>query len=111
METYLLSKGYEVKHTKADAFTDVNAELEKHTWADTIIIQMPMNWMGVPWTMKKYIDEVYIGGMQGKLCKNDGRSSSSPKSNYACGGLLNNSKYMLYVTANASKEAFNDPKE
>jgi len=111
METYLLSKGCEVKHTKADEFTDVEAELEKHLWADVIIIQSPINWMGVPWTMKKYMDEVYTGGMQGRLCKNDGRSSSSPKSNYGCGGLLTNSKYMLSITANAPEEAFNDPKE
>lgn len=111
METYLLSKGYEVRHTKADQFTDADAELENHLWADTIIIQTPMNWMGVPWTMKKYIDEVYLGGMQGKLCNNDGRSNDNPKSNYGCGGVLNNSKYMLSITANAPKEACNDPKE
>jgi len=111
METYLSSKGYEVKYTKADEFTDVDTELDKHIWADTIIIQTPINWMGVPWTMKKYMDEVYAGGMQGKLCKNDGRSSSNPKSNYGCGGLLNNSKYMLSITANAPEEAFNDTKE
>ena len=111
MEAFLLSKGYEVKQSKADEFTDTEAELEKHLWADTIVIQSPMNWMSVPWTMKKYMDEVYTGGMQGKLCQYDGRSSSDPKKNYGCGGLLTNSKYMLSITANAPKEAFNDPKE
>ena len=111
MEAYLLAQGSEVRHVKADEFTDVNAEIENHLWADTIIIQSPNNWMGVPWTMKKYMDEVYTGGMQGKLCQFDGRSSSDPKSNYGRGGLLTKSKYMLSITANTPAEAFDDPKE
>ena len=111
MEAYLLPKGHEVKHVKADEFTDIEAELENHLWADTIIIQSPNNWMGVPWTMKKYIDDVYTMGMQGKLSQFDGRSSSDPKSNYGRSGLLTKTKYMLSITTNAPAEAFNDPKE
>jgi modulator of drug activity B len=30
-------------------------EIENHLWADVIILQTPVNWMGVPWTFKKYM--------------------------------------------------------
>ena len=42
---------------------DVDAEINKHMWADAVILQTPVNWMGVPWTCKKYMDMVYTGGM------------------------------------------------
>ena len=28
---------------------DVAAGLEKHQWADVILLQTPVNWMGVHW--------------------------------------------------------------
>ena len=66
--------------------------------------------MGVSWSFKKYIDEVFSMGMMGELSDGDGRSKLAPKKNYGLGGKLNG-KYMISVTANAPKEAFNNPKE
>ena len=90
---------------------NVEEEVEKHVWADLVILQSPVNWMGVPWSFKKYMDEVYTAGMFGKLSENDGRSKESPKKNYGAGGKLTNSKYMLSLTFNAPEESFNNNDE
>lgn len=107
----LKNAGYEVKTTEVATDYNIEEELEKHTWADTIILQTPVNWMGIPWGYKKYMDEVYTAGMGGKLCNMDGRSSSAPSKNYGTGGTLTESKYMLSLTFNAPKDAFDDTNE
>ena len=104
-------KGYEVKTTKSADEYNVEEELEKHKWADVILLQIPVNWMGVPWSFKKYMDEVYSSGMAGALCNGDGRTSEAPKKNYGAGGTLANKKYILSLTFNAPEEAFNDKSE
>ena len=110
----LEARGYTVRTSKTDDGYDIAEELEKHQWADAVILQSPVYWMGVPWTFKKYMDEVYSSGLQGELCNNDGRSRShpkGPKANYGGGGTLQDTKYMISLTFNAPKEAFNDPEE
>ena len=64
--------------------------------------------MSVPWTTKRYMDEVYTAGIGERLCRSDGRTDEDPKKNYGTGGLLSNKKYMLSLTFNAPKEAFED---
>ena len=107
----LRQNGYETRVTKIDDGWDIEQELENHSWADAIILQTPVNWMGVPWTFKKYMDEVYTAGMGGALCNGDGRSSEQPKQNYGAGGTLTDKKYMLSLTFNAPEESFEDPDE
>ena len=63
-----------------------------------------------PWSFKKYIDEVFSMGMMGEMSDGDGRTRENPKANYGLGGKLTG-KYMMSVTANAPKEAFNSPEE
>ena len=94
----------------ADGY-DVEAEVECHRWADTVIMQFPVNWMGVPWSFKKYMDEVYTVGMDGRLTAGDGRTAEAPKANYGMGGTLTGTRYMLSATFNAPSEAFDDPEE
>ena len=106
----LSSKGYEIKTTSMQDLYKVEEEVEKHIWADCIILQTPINWMGVPWSFKKYMDEVYTLGMMGQMSDGDGRNADAPKKNYGLGAKLSG-KYMLSLTANAPKEAFNNPKE
>ena len=108
---YLAGKGYEVKTTITQDAYDVEEELEKHQWADAVILQSPINWMMVTWSFKKYMDEVYTAGMRGALCNGDGRTAETPKENYGAGGTLNGVKYMMSVTFNAPAESFDDPKE
>ncbi|MBO9447430.1 NAD(P)H-dependent oxidoreductase [Ruegeria sp. R14_0] len=111
MTEQLTAKGYEVKATSTDEAWDVEEELKQHQWADVIIVQSPVNWMGVPWPMKKFMDEVYTAGMAGALCLYDGRSSKAPKEGYGSGGALVGKKYMLSLTFNAPREAFDDPSQ
>ena len=105
------SRAAEVRVTESQKFFDVAEEIEKHQWADLIILQIPVNWMGVPWSFKKYMDEVYSAGLEGALCNGDGRTSKNPKTGYGSGGTLVGKKYMLSLTYNAPEEAFNDKNE
>lgn len=110
LEEKLLAKGYEVKKTTMDDDYEVEEEIAKHKWADVVFLQTPINWMGVSWSFKKYMDEVYTAGMMGAMSNGDGRTAEAPKKNYGMGGLLEG-KYMLSLTANAPKEAFENPEE
>jgi len=109
--TALEAQGHAVRGTTVAEGYDANSEVESHVWADTVIMQFPVNWMGVPWSFKKYMDEVYTAGMDGRLCAGDGRTAEAPKSNYGLGGTLTDTKYMLSVTFNAPREAFDNPSE
>ena len=105
---HLEAKGYEVRHSTMKDDYDVETEIEKHRWADVILLQTPVNWMGVPWRFKQYKDDVYSAGMAGQLCDGDGRSRSDPDKQYGSGGTLFGKKYMLSLTFNAPRDAFND---
>ena len=107
----LQAKGHQVRVVTMKEQWDVEQELANHQWADVVILQTPVNWMGVPWTFKKYMDEVYTAGMGGALCEGDGRNADAPKENYGKGGTLVGKKYMLSLTFNAPKESFDDEKE
>lgn len=106
----LQAKGYQVKYSNVLDY-HVAEELAKHQWADAVILQFPSNWMGLPWSCKKYMDDVFTAGMVGIFCNTDGRSSQNPKANYGTGGLMKGKKYLLSVTFNAPKEAFDNPNE
>ena len=108
----LRGKGHSTRVVETDTDSlNIEEQLANHTWADAIILQAPVNWMTVPWSCKKYMDDVYTAGMGGILCANDGRNSVEPKKNYGTGGTLKGKKYMLSLTFNAPKEAFNDRSE
>ena len=106
---HLENRGYEIRQTDMNGDYDVNEEIEKHIWADAIILQTPVNWMGMPWSFKKYMDMVYSAGMDGRLCAGDGRSREDAGKQYGSGGTLTGRKYMLSLTFNAPADAFDDP--
>jgi NADPH dehydrogenase (quinone) len=103
--------GHEVRQSEVAKSYDVEDEVANHQWADVIIMQFPVNWMGVPWSFKKYMDEVYTAGMDGRLTVGDGRTTEAPKANYGMGGSLKGTRYMLSLTFNAPREAFDDPSQ
>ncbi|MDI6949531.1 NAD(P)H-dependent oxidoreductase, partial [Serratia sp. Se-RSmG] len=105
---YLDRAGYDVQQTFIDGGYDVQAEVQKFLWADVVIYQMPGWWMGAPWTVKKYIDDVFTEG-HGSLYASDGRSRSDASKRYGSGGLTQGKQYMLSVTWNAPQQAFDDP--
>ena len=100
--------GHQVQETIVDQGYDISEEISKFNWADIIIYQMPAWWMGAPWIVKKYLDEVLTEG-HGTLYANDGRTRSDPSKKYGSGGLAHHKKYMLSLTWNAPEEAFTDP--
>ncbi|WP_304164006.1 NAD(P)H-dependent oxidoreductase [Lonsdalea britannica] len=105
--SFLREKGYDVRVIKIDDGYDIQQEVQNYLWADTIIYQMPGWWMGAPWTLKKYIDEVFTEG-HGSLYASDGRTRSDDSKKYGSGGLLQGKTYMLSLTWNAPLEAFTD---
>ncbi|WP_415715452.1 NAD(P)H-dependent oxidoreductase [Roseibium sp.] len=108
---FFQARGDTVRVTQTAKDYDVETEVENHVWADVILMQFPVNWMGVPWSFKKYQDEVYTAGMDGRLCQGDGRGTEAPKSNYGTGGSLAGKRYMLSLTFNAPRESFDDADE
>ncbi|MGE7096186.1 NAD(P)H-dependent oxidoreductase [Pseudomonas fulva] len=99
--------GFDVRQTFIDGGYDVQEEVEKFLWADVVIYQMPGWWMGAPWTVKKYIDEVFTAG-HGSLYVSDGRTRSDHTQKYGSGGLIQGKQYMLSLTWNAPQQAFDE---
>ena len=108
LQNLLPNEDFEIKKTTMKDDYNIDEEIEKHQWADIVIVQTPVNWMGIPWSFKKYQDYVYSFGMDGRLCAGDGRTREDASKQYGTGGTLTGKKYMLSLTFNAPKEAFND---
>ena len=106
----LRDMGHEVSVTVADSDYVVADEVQKYVDSDVVIYQMPGWWMGEPWTVKRYIDEVFTEG-HGSLYASDGRTRSDAAKKYGSGGLLQGKKYMLSLTWNAPLQAFTDPEQ
>jgi modulator of drug activity B len=105
-------RGYEVRETAIEAGYEIDAEVDKHVWADLIILQSPVYWFGMPWIYKKYVDEVFTAGlMQQRLLSNDGRTRDDPNKQYGTGGKMQGKQYMMSLTWNAPQEAFGDPQQ
>ncbi len=108
-EELLLDAGHEVRSVRVRDDWDLDEQIENHLWADIALYQFPLNSMSVPWKLKQYLDEVFTAGMDGRLAKGDGRSRKDASKQYGSGGRLSGLKYMLSVTANAPRSAFDDP--
>ena len=105
----MANRGYEIRHTHIEKGYDINEEVEKHVWADLIILQSPVFWFGTPWIYKKYADEILTAGLvQQKLSADDGRSRKKPTAQYGTGGKMHGKKYMISLTWNAPEESFGD---
>lgn len=102
-------RAYKVRQTDIEQGYEIDAEVEKHVWADLIILQSPVYWFGMPWIYKKYVDEVFTAGMfQQRFLVGDGRTRDDPSQQYGTGGKMQGKKYMLSLTWNAPEEAFGD---
>lgn len=101
----LESLNLDVLETHIDQGYDANEEVQKMLDSDVWIWQFPGWWMGEPWIVKKYIDEVFSQGHD-KLYASDGRSQKDPSKKYGSGGLSQGKKYMFSTTWNAPTQAF-----
>ena len=97
--------GFEVKHTDIEKGYSVEEECKKFQWADYVLFQFPVYWMGLPWIAKKYFDETFT---QGVHYSSDGRSRSDASKLYGSGGLMQGKKYMLSLTYNCPASAFDN---
>ncbi|WP_419676102.1 NAD(P)H-dependent oxidoreductase [Aliarcobacter butzleri] len=104
---FFSKNGFEVKYTHIEKGYDVEEECQKFEWADYVLFQYPVYWMGIPWIAKKYFDETFT---QGRHYESDGRSRSDASKTYGSGGLLKGKKYMLSVTYNCPISEFDNPK-
>lgn len=86
-ESFLRDNGHAVKSVRTDGDYDVKEEVQNFLWADVVIWQMPGWWMGAPWTVKKYMDDVFTEG-HGSLYASDGRTRSDGAKKYGSGGLI-----------------------
>lgn len=106
----LEAMGHQVKTVAIADGYDLQKEVENLVWANSIIYQQPAWWMGGPWQLKKYIDDVFMQGA-GVLFSDDGRSHADTSKKYGSGGLVQGKTYMISATWNAPLEAFNDPQQ
>lgn len=104
-KTTLKEFGHEMQETRIDDGYDVDAEVQKFLWAEMIIYQMPAWWMGPPWIVKKYMDEVFNAG-NGIFYEDEKEISPDQLKLYGKTGLLQGRHYMLSVTWNAPAETF-----
>jgi modulator of drug activity B len=108
-QAYFETQGAAVRQVRTAGSWDLEQEVENQLWADLIFMQFPLNSMSLPWSLKRYLDEVYTAGMDGRLARGDGRSRKDPSRQYGSGGKLQGKSYMLSVTLNAPRAAFDDP--
>ncbi|MEN8727561.1 MAG: NAD(P)H-dependent oxidoreductase [Sulfurovum sp.] len=105
---FFTENGLNVKHSVIESAYDISDELEKLAWADYILFQYPVYWMGVPWITKKYIDEVFSAGVNTVTYVSDGRSRDDASKRYGSGGLMQGKKYMLSLTYNCPDSEFDN---
>ena len=107
-DQFFTKNDFRVKHSNVDKEYHVNEELEKFAWADFILFQYPVYWMGLPWKAKKYIDEIFSAGAGTVTYTSDGRSRGDASKKYGSGGLMHNKKYMLSLTYNCPISEFDN---
>jgi len=101
-------RGHPLRRSDTASGWSLEEAVGDHLWADLTVLQFPLNSMGVPWSLKRYLDEVFTAGMDGRLAEGDGRTRSDPSRQYGTGGRLQGRRYVLSVTLNAPACAFDN---
>lgn len=91
----LLEQKHNLQTTIVENGYIIEEEIQKYQNADVIIYQTPVNWFSVPWSLKKYYDEVFMHGI-----------FYGSSEIYGAGGMFNEKKYMYSLTWNSPEEAF-----
>ena len=91
----LTGMGHEVTVTRVQGEWVPAEEAEKVKAADIVMLNFAAWWMGTPWPVKRYIDEVFCAGLS---AGGDGRTRTEPALNYGRGGILKGKRYMLSIT-------------
>ena len=77
--------GHEAEITRVADDWNAEAEAAKFKAADAVLLTFAAWWMGTPWPVKRYIDEVFCAGLS---VGGDGRTRTDPAHNYGRGGVL-----------------------
>lgn len=104
----LSSRGFAVHITRVGEPYVVADEVAYLKGADFVIVQTPGFWMGPPWQLKRYFDEVLTGN---GFNDGDGRHRAHPEMKYGSGGLMQGKHFMLCSTWNAPLCAFDNKDE
>ncbi len=107
-ESFLTANGFTVRHSVVESDYNIEEEVAKFDWAEYIIMQYPIYWMGVPWITKRYIDEIFSAGVGKVTYVSDGRSREDASKRYGSGGLMTDKKYMLSLTYNCPSSEFDN---
>lgn len=100
--------GFDVLETIIKNGYNYQEEVDKYFAADVIIYQFPIWWFGQPWTLKKYIDEIYSS--KPNFYKSGWRTGTERDAVlYGTTGVLENKKFMVNTTQAAIKEVFDNP--
>lgn len=91
------------KAFEGDALTaDVKAEIEKLLWADTLILQFPLWWYGMPAILKGWVDRVFAYGFAYGI----GEHSDKRWGDRFGEGTLAGKRAMLIVTTGGWEEHY-----
>lgn len=89
------------QHTLSD---DIRREHEKLRWADTLVVQFPLWWFGMPAILKGWFDRLFVQGFaQGVLDPDTGRARR-----YGDGGLTG--KRAMVITTVGANAATTGPR-
>lgn len=58
----IVGDAQEAAHVSRTLSADIRAEQEKIAWADTLVLQFPMWWFGMPAILKGWFDRVFVQG-------------------------------------------------
>ncbi|EMD27572.1 NAD(P)H-dependent oxidoreductase [Amycolatopsis azurea] len=78
---------------------DIRAEHEKLAWADTVIVQFPLWWYGMPAILKGWFDRVFVKGFAYGVQRPDGRTARYGE------GALAGKRAMVVLTTGTSQAA------
>lgn len=100
-ERLLVSKVSKRAHADNRLSADIRAEQEAVRWADTLIVQFPMWWFGMPAILKGWFDRVFVNGFAfGVTDPTTGRARR-----YGDGGLAGK-RAMVLTTIGARESSF-----
>lgn len=109
-KTFFVERGHEVAETFIERGYDAEVEVAKHTAADIVILQTPVNWFSAPWIYKKDVDEVFNVGLSKQvLLSGDGRTRDDLCRQCGSGGKMQGKRFMISATWNAPRETFDNP--
>lgn len=92
----LVASASQVAYDNGRLSADIRAEQAKLTWADTVIVQFPFWWFGMPAILKGYFDRVFVKGFAYGV--KDSRTGHTLR--YGNGGLAGK-RAMVIVTVGA----------